>query len=84
MTEEELWSIAEHVEPDVLSDLATQLSFGTADFLQDGGYLHAGMNLCDAHLCGERIDQKSSEQKGTYRNSEPCEIGQNSSCKELL
>jgi len=67
----------------VLSDLrlTTQLSFGTADFLQDGRYLHAGKNICDAHLCVERIDQKSSEQKGTYRNSE---IGQNSSCKELL
>lgn len=78
MTEEELWSIAEHVEPDVLSDLrlTTQLSFGTADFLQDGRYLHAGKNICDAHLCVE-----SSEQKGTCRNSE---IGQNSSCKELL
>jgi len=40
LTEEELWSIAEHVEPDVLSDLrlATQLSFGTADFLHGTGW----------------------------------------------
>jgi len=34
LTEEELWSIAEHVEPDTLPRLATHLSFSTADFLR--------------------------------------------------